>query len=97
MRCDGCKHWNKTEGKYGTGLCEKATTFWDASEWRQYNDNDWPDEVEGALRWKRGLKSEFVGQKMFCQDGSDYTAILLTMPDFFCAHFTAKREDATLP
>jgi hypothetical protein len=90
MRCDDCKHWDKDNGKYGTGLCQKAAAFWDVSEWREYNDDDFPKPEEEAQRWKRGLKPEFTGLKMFSQDGSDYHAYLLTMPDFFCAHFEAR-------
>jgi hypothetical protein len=86
MRCDDCKHWNRAEGKYGTGLCTKAQPFWEASEWTEWDDDLLEPE---AKQWKRGLKAEFADQKMFCQDGSDYKAILLTMPDFYCAHFEA--------
>lgn len=90
MRCDGCKYWDKDEGEHGTGLCTKAQPFWDASEWREYEDDDFPEGDEMERRWQRGLKPEFADLKMFCQDGSDYKAVLLTKPDFFCAHHEQK-------
>lgn len=83
MRCDECKFWNLKEGKdyAGTGLCTKAQPLWEVSEWEQeYDEAD-------HERWKRGLKPQFADLKVFVQDGSDYRAIMLTAPDFFCAHF----------
>lgn len=92
MRCDGCKHWNEKEGcgrawddeeaalRPKVGLCTKAQPYWETTEWVR-DDDDAPVRVS---------RSEFVGLKMFVQDGSDYKATLLTAPDFFCAHFDSR-------
>jgi len=88
-RCDGCKHWDMDSGKAfsGTGLCTKARPLWDVSEWDRYGgDHDGDVDPEAAAEWTRCIKPEFADLKMFCQDGSDYRADLLTKPDFFCAH-----------
>jgi hypothetical protein len=80
MRCEQCKHWDVKEGKEyagGLGQCQRAHAFWDRSEWR--------DDESGEYR--RFLLPEAADDKMFVQDGSDYRAVLLTKPDFFCAHY----------
>ena len=76
-RCKTCKHWEKPEGNYGevpgTGKCKAAVQFWDSTEWV-------PDGGYG----ERKLKPEYEGRLAFVQDGSDYYAVLKTMPDFGC-------------
>lgn len=79
--CETCKHWDKTDSYERLAavvvrLCSKMPMFWDTTEW---SDN-----------YERVMKPEFSGQLAFCQDGSDYSASLLTRAEFFCAHFEAK-------
>lgn len=79
-RCDGCKFWDASEGKHyagDIGLCTRAHAFWDRTKWSDDYDH-------------RILLPEAAGDMMFCQDGSDYHAILLTKPQFFCAHHEPK-------
>jgi hypothetical protein len=76
MRCDQCKFWH-SEKPHIIGECTKAKPFWEVSTWTRGGTED----------WERKLKAEFRDLKMFCQDGSDYRAYLLTKPDFYCAHF----------
>jgi hypothetical protein len=84
-RCDTCKHWeHPAEDDYyyndvGLRECLRAKPFWECSEY---------DETDGT--WQRKLTPEHVNDMMFCQDGSDYRAVLLTKPEFFCAHWEAK-------
>lgn len=81
-RCKKCKHWDIEGGRDfagGVGVCRRAHAFWDRSEWRDVNDD-----------YKRVLLPEAADDMMFCQDGSDYHAILLTKPEFFCAHHEPK-------
>lgn len=89
MRCNACKFWDLKEGRdyAGTGLCTKAQPLWEVSEWQQW-DRDYDNSDQE--KWKRGLKEEFADLKMFVQDGSDYKAIMLTKPDFYCAHFAQR-------
>lgn len=79
MRCDECKHWDKDDEDRiaGLGYCRRAHAFWDRSEWR--------DEDDGT--YHRVLLPEAAGDMMFCQDGSDYLAFLITKAQFYCAHF----------
>ena len=87
MRCDRCKHWgvgeDGCERRMSGGLlvkrCGKAVEWWYVSEWVESEDDGWHEE--------RNAKPEYAEQKMFVQDGSDYKADLLTVADFFCAHF----------
>src|SRR5262249_14139606 len=86
LRCDKCIFWDITEGRgdYGdsrenrneVGLCTKARSYWAMSEWKDIGDD-----------YIRRLKPEFSHYQMFVQDG---LAILLTKPEFFCAHFEQK-------
>ena len=45
--------------------------FWDSTEWSEEGDG-------------RQIKSEFINQKAFLQDGSDYRAFLIVSDDFGC-------------
>lgn len=83
-RCDQCVFWNKEEGRRiaDVGLCSKAQALWEVTGWNEkWNEPGYNEEPE------RVLLTEYQDLKMFVQDGSDYRAILLTKPDFFCAHF----------
>ncbi len=81
MRCDECKHWVLDKDTYynysNTGECIKAKPLWDCSEWSD-------------VTYERVLKPECVNMKFFVQDGSDYSAHLLTRADFYCAEFERK-------
>lgn len=86
MRCDGCKFWDLKSGREyaDVGECTKAKPLWDCTEWRDVDDD-----------YRRVMLPEFENAKMFVQDGSDYRAILLTKPDFFCAEFAAGTYPST--
>lgn len=80
-RCDNCKHWDRSDKEWSyvpdnanTHKCLRAKQFWDATEWVEEGDND-----------VRRVKDP--SDKMFVADGSNYRAELLTMADFYCAHF----------
>ena len=76
-RCKTCKHWEKPRNDYGevpgTGTCNAIPQLWDASEW----DDDGESRV---------LKTKHADRLAFLQDGSDYLAMLKTLPDFGCVH-----------
>lgn len=79
-RCDECKHWDTAPDAYMSEIipvrkCRKAPQFWDCTEW---GGEDQMERVPTAAA--RDIK-------MFVQDGSDYSARLMTRADFFCAHF----------
>ena len=74
--CNTCRYWIRDDNddpdyKLGLGTCGAATMFWDATEWNEGGDG-------------RRIKAKFLGRKFFVQDGSDYKAILLTLPTFGC-------------
>lgn len=74
--CITCNHWKKRKEyemghSQGLGRCEAALMLWDSTEWRDDTD-------------ERVLKKEHEKSKVFVQDGSDYIAYMLTMPDFGC-------------
>ncbi len=74
--CNKCKHWElagKCESGHSVGLgrCTAVPLLWDATEWAYDGDS-------------RVLTNEYKNTKAFAQDGSDYRAHLLTMPDFGC-------------
>ena len=74
-RCKTCKHWVPPETEYGevpgTGRCKKVPQYWSVTEW--------DEEYEHRI-----LKQKYIGVTAFVQDGSDYSAILKTLPDFGC-------------
>lgn len=79
MRCDNCKHWQKakeyeTGHGLGFGQCLNVPMFWDSTKW----------SGDGLAR---ELKPEFADRKAFAQDGSDYSAELITAPDFGCISY----------
>lgn len=80
MNCKNCKHWKKaqqyeTGHSLGLGSCENVPMFWESTEW----------SPEGRTRQ---FKEEDKDKRAFVQDGSDYVAVLLTLPDFGCTGFT---------
>lgn len=95
MRCDQCKHWEPCGGNHGNepigvGECLKPKPLWDCSMWSDENGDEVPHQLPRGIH--RVMKPEYADAKMFVQDGSDYTAHLLTRPDFYCAEF-AKKDD----
>lgn len=74
--CETCKHWEKpeehsTEYSLGVGRCKNIPMFWNSTEWK--------DDGEG-----RRFLDEYKDTKAFAQDGSDYSAHVLTLPNFGC-------------
>jgi len=79
--CRTCKYWTKVEewatGHHqGLGLCDNVPMLWNATIWNK----------EG----ERVLSDKYKDTKAFAQDGSDYTAYLLTAPDFGCVSHEPK-------
>ena len=79
--CGTCKHWevaDKHETGHGLGLgrCNNIPMFWDATEW--------DEDGEG-----RKFLDQYKNTKAFAQDGSDYSAYLLTLPEFGCVSHEA--------
>lgn len=71
--CETCKFWQRGEyegSKFGLGRCKATPMFWDATNW----DED----------CNRVLIEKYADTKAFVQDASDYSAKLLTKPDFGC-------------
>lgn len=88
--CESCIYWLRGgdsddgyQNYLDTGICRKATMFWDSTEWR---------EDEETFIVNRSLKKQFVGNGMFVQDGSDYSATLITEPDFYCNKYCSVDE-----
>jgi len=81
MNCASCKYWEKEHvdapKNIEIGACQKVQMFWYSTEWK---------EVDGY--YARVLTDEST--KAFVQDGSDYYAELLTLPDFGCVQFEEK-------
>ena len=82
LTCKDCKHWNNISDQYpkplpkGIGQCESVTEFWEAFEW--------DDDVNNVP------KPGYDDKKAFVQDGSDYSAMLLTRHNFYCNMFEVK-------
>ena len=74
-RCETCKFWIKSDDLESTSLgrCSQAIQFWNATEWG--------DEEVG---YQRILKPEYIDNLLFVQDASDYSARLITRPNFGC-------------
>ena len=80
-RCATCKHWEPyKDDEYlilrGSGICHAAKELWESSEPQEDPSDDW-------LAY-RVLKPEAAGVLSFVQDGSNYMAKLVTMPNFGC-------------
>jgi len=86
--CKDCKFWKGGgEDDYYTiveaGLCKRAKQFWDSTEWEQQ-----PNDGKGTLEVKRVRKD--TNDLHFVQDGSDFSADLITLPEFGCVQFEDK-------
>ena len=81
--CKTCEFWKDTDGDYPKGSielgkCKRVKMFWDCTEWE-----DIPDHWE----CRRVLTEEAKDELAFVQDGSDYSAELITRPDFGCVQW----------
>ena len=82
--CATCKHW-KPQGIFETGhalelgSCQATPMFWESTQWS-----------------KDGTRREFTAEHQqttaFAQDGSDYSASLLTKPAHGCTMHAGKDE-----
>lgn len=76
-KCETCAHWERfetqTQFKKDIGECSMVVMFWDSSTW----DSD----------GNRKMLPEYVNQKAFVQDGSDYSASFFTRNDFGCIEY----------
>ena len=85
MNCKDCKHWKKETGypqSFNLGTCNKVVMFWDSTEWGEDSSG------ETVLN----LTDEAKGNLAFVQDGSDYSADLLTLAQFGCVQFEAAEQ-----
>ena len=83
-RCSTCKHWeaykdDEHNALRGAGICHAAKELWQSSESVE-------DPADVWLEFRR-LKPEAAGVLSFVQDGSNYMAKLVTMPDFGCVQY----------
>jgi hypothetical protein len=79
MNCANCLHWtDDTSWRVGqeseVRMCGRIKMFWDSTDW----------DVAGN---KRVFKDDSLA---FAQDGSDYSAYLLTKPEFYCNMWEAQ-------
>lgn len=94
MRCKDCKHWREgtTDTResvriLGAGRCARVGQFWDSTEWERIpSKRDFGKDTYARKR-KRTTDLAFV------QDGSDYRADLITLPDFGCVMFESNKEE----
>jgi hypothetical protein len=80
-RCKTCKHWeayrdDEVGALRGAGICHAAKELWQSSESEDDPRDEW-------MTYRR-LKPEAAGVLSFVQDGSNYMARLVTMPNFGC-------------
>lgn len=77
-RCKNCKHWDaaikEPDDLPNIGICRAVSQYWDATKWA--------DDYESRV-----LKPEYENKLAFAQDGSDYRADLITLPEFGCVQF----------
>ena len=92
--CKHCKHWDEDLWR-SNGLkneevrrCNKIGMYWDQTEWESYDD-----QIEDV---GRVLKPEYKDNKAWAQDGSDYSAYLITQSNFSCNMFETKVVDKKL-
>lgn len=71
--CKTCMHWSHSYNDNGLGVCSAMFLLWACTEWRNIGGN-----------CSRVLKDEHKDKMAFVQDKSDYSANLLTKPDFGC-------------
>lgn len=82
--CNTCKHWGSDRDLQevpGVRSCTAVPMYWEVTDWGD-KSND----------YKRTLKPEYANTKAFVQDGSDYSATLLTLPDFGCVMHQPKEK-----
>lgn len=99
MRCDQCQFWAKEEydgweaRDIGFRACEAVEERWNiadrAHEGVPYPQWDHADE-QSAKAWADKRSAALKDSRAFVEDGSDYHAVLVTGPDFFCALFKQK-------
>lgn len=82
--CRICISWDTNDqhtvgGIPDLGTCTRAKMFWNSTVW-----------VDDDRMIKRAFKPEAEGDLMFVQDGSDYSADLITRGSFHCASFAEK-------
>lgn len=77
--CEGCKYWDTESWMQERDVrkCKRVPMLWDAFDWTADGDG-------------RVLTPEYAWAKAFVQDGSDYTASLITAADFGCTQFEPK-------
>lgn len=85
--CKDCAHWdteirNNFPDGINLGKCSRVKMFWDCTEW------DYDNELA-----PRKLTKEARGNLAFVQDGSDYTASLITLDRFGCVQFKEKQNE----
>jgi len=83
-RCNTCKHWAQLKDDRnfisGTGVCNAANEIWNVTEFRG-----------GQMR----LKKNCVDLLHFVEDGSEYSATLLTMGNFGCVAHSSHNNQQT--
>lgn len=91
--CKDCKYWRegKTDTResvriLGAGRCSRVGQFWDSTEWGRISSGR--DFTPDTIVRKRKRTSDLA----FVQDGSDYRADLITLPDFGCVMFEKNGE-----
>ena len=74
-KCETCKFWDNPkqcrEAEFVTGECRRVKMYWDATEWNLDGDG-------------RRLSADAATDLAFVQDASDYSAYLITLPQFGC-------------
>lgn len=88
QRCKTCKHWapeNPADhgAVLGAGECTKAPQVWDVT--------DTINSEDGWTSTKK-LKPEHAAVLAVVEDGSSYSARLVTMPDFGCVQHEDRKE-----
>jgi len=83
-RCKTCKHWtpedpSKFGALLGAGECQKAPQMWNVTD-RVRSGDEWND----GWSEHKVLKPEHAAVLAVVEDGSAYSARLVTMADFGC-------------
>jgi uncharacterized protein YbaR (Trm112 family) len=80
MNCAQCKHWGEYDDaptNIEIGRCNRTKLFWDETEWNSMGQRVLINDQD----------------KAFTQDGSDYSAYLLTRACFSCVQFERKTPE----
>ena len=75
--CGNCKYWDEDGYYLGCGICGRVKMFWESTEWSREGD-------------KRVFRDSAKDELAFAQDGSDFSAFLVTKPEFYCNQWEAK-------